>query len=164
MTSRKLAFETMLGDVARQGFAHADAVLLRLVAERLWYGRSVPDLGKVPEPYRRDVGYLVDRLARFNVVKAGRKQKVLAALTPYKPSSIAEWQRHRDTLASVWGASAELTPRLAELLPYQTREYAEERKVKLKRCRRECVEKVELPAVSTAKPGRKASKSHAKAV
>lgn len=103
MTSRQPAFEKMLGDVARQGFARADAGLLRLVAERLWYGRSVPDLGKVPEPYRPDVGYLVDRLARFNVVKAARKQKVLAALTPYKPSGTAEWQRYRDTLASVWG-------------------------------------------------------------
>lgn len=111
------------------------AVSLTRVAERLWYGRSVPDLGKVPEPYRRDVGYLVDRLARFNVVNAGRKQKVLAALTPYKPLSTAEWQNYRDALASAWGASAELTPRLAELLPYQTREYAEERKVKVKRYR-----------------------------
>ena len=137
MTSRKPAFEKMLGDVARQGFARADAGLLRLVAERLWYGRSVPDLGKVPEPYRPDVGYLVDRLARFNVVKAARKQKVLAALTPYKPSGTVEWQRYRDPLASVWGASAELTPRLAELLPYQTREYAEERKAKAKRYRQQ---------------------------
>lgn len=128
MTARNATFEKMLGDVARQGLLRAESGLLRQVAERLWYGRSVPDLAKVPEPYRRDAGYLVDRLARFNVVKATRKEKVLAALLPYKPQSAGQAQNYRDALALVWGASSELTPRLAELLPYQTREYAEARR------------------------------------
>lgn len=129
-TSRTPEFERMLASIARQGFAHADAALLRKVAERLWYGRSVPDLSQVQEKYRRDAGYLVDRLTRFNVVKVTRKQKVLAALTPFKPANTIPLQSYRDALASAWGASAELTPRLAELLPYQTREYAEGRKSK----------------------------------
>lgn len=127
-TRRPHEFERMLGSIARQGFARADAALLRKLAERLWYGRSVPDLSKVQEEYRRDAGYLVDRLTRFNVVKVTRKQKVLAALTPFKPANANPSQSYRDALASAWGASAELTPRLAELLPYQTREYAEGRK------------------------------------
>ena len=128
MTAPNATFEKMLGDVVCQGLLRAESGLLRQVAERLWYGRSVPDLSKVPEPYRRDAGYLVDRLARFNVVKAARKEKVLVALLPYKPQGVEQEQNFRDVLALVWGASSELTPRLAELLPYQTREYAEARR------------------------------------
>ena len=132
MTARNATFEKMLGDVVCQGLLRAESGLLRQVAERLWYGRSVPDLSKVPEPYRRDAGYLVDRLARFNVVKAARKEKVLAALLPYKPESAGQGPFYRDVLAQAWGASWELTPRLAELLPYQTREYAEARRSRKK--------------------------------
>ena len=87
MTVRKSEFEKLLGRVVSQGVARADSGLLREVAEKLWYGRCVPNLSKFPEPERREAGYLVDRLARVNVMAVARKQKVLAALTPYKPAA-----------------------------------------------------------------------------
>lgn len=135
MTARKSEFEKLLGRVVSQGVAHADSGLLREVAEKLWYGRSVPNLAKFPEPVRREAGYLVDRLARVNVMAVARKQKVLAALTPYKPSAPDSPPRHRDHLAVTWGAREDLTPRMAELLPYQTRSYAAERKARAKKLR-----------------------------
>lgn len=135
MTARKSEFEKLLGRVVSQGVARADSGLLREVAEKLWYGRSVPDLSKFPEPERREAGYLVDRLARVNVMAVARKQKVLAALSPYKPSAPDAQVGHKDVLAVTWGAREELTPRMAELLPYQTRTYQAERKAHAKRLR-----------------------------
>ncbi|MFV5215904.1 hypothetical protein ACLIIZ_19455 [Azonexus caeni] len=135
MTVRKSEFEKLLGRVVSQGVARADSGLLREVAEKLWYGRSVPNLSKFPEPERREAGYLVDRLARVNVMAAARKQKVLAALTPYKPAAPDSQVRHRDALAVTWGAREDLTSRMAELLPYQTRTYEAERKAQAKKRR-----------------------------
>lgn len=135
VTVRKSAFEKLLGQVVSQGLARADSGLLRELAEKLWYGRSVPNLGKFSEPERREAGYLLDRLARMNVMAVARKQKVLAALTPYKPPAPDALVRHRDILAITWGAPEDLTPRMAELLPYQTRTYVAERKARTRKLR-----------------------------
>lgn len=135
MASRKSEFEKLLGQVVSQGVARADAGLLREVAEKLWYGRSVPNLSKFSESERREAGYLVDRLARVNVMALARKQKVLAALTPYKPSTADPQLRNRDALAVTWGVREDLTSRMAELLPYQTRTYEAERKARAKKLR-----------------------------
>lgn len=127
---RRMALERMLGDVARQGFARVEPELLREVAERLWYEGEVPDLAEVPAKLRPDAGYLVDRLARFNVLPKERKLRLLAAVRQYQPSYPAhrtELAVRKDPLAVAWGASMDLTSRLGELMPYQTRQYAADR-------------------------------------
>ena len=124
---RPMALEQMLGDVARHGFARVDPKLLREVAERLWYAGEVPNLAEVPAKLRPDAGYLVDRLARFNVLPKERKLQLLSAVRQYQPSSPApktEVAGRKDPLAVAWGASMDLTSRLGELMPYQTRQYA----------------------------------------
>ncbi len=124
---REMALERMLGDVARQGFARVDPKLLRVVAERLWYTGEVPNLAKVRAALRPDAGYLVDRLARFNVLPKERKLRLLSAIRPFQPASPAHNAAaagRKDPLAVAWGASMDLTSRLGELMPYQTRQYA----------------------------------------
>ncbi|WP_407277589.1 hypothetical protein U5817_13055 [Aromatoleum evansii] len=127
---RRMALERMLGDVARQGVAHVAPELLREVAERLWYAGEVPNLAKVPANLRPDAGYLVDRLARFNVLPKERKLQVLSAVRQYQPASptpAADVTGRKDPLAVAWGASMDLTSRLGELMPYQTRQYASDK-------------------------------------
>ncbi|NMG17661.1 hypothetical protein [Aromatoleum bremense] len=122
-----MALERMLGDVARQGFARVDPDLLREVAERLWYVGEVPNLAEVPAKLRPDAGYLVDRLARFNVLPKEQKLRLLSAVRQYQPplpAPSAGVARCKDPLAVAWGASMDLTSRLGELMPYQTRQYA----------------------------------------
>lgn len=124
---RRMALERMLGDVARQGFARVDPKLLREVAERLWYAGEVPNLAEVPAQLRPDAGYLVDRLARFNVLPKEQKLRLLSAVRQYQPppsTPKAEVADRKDPLAVAWGASMDLTSRLGELMPYQTRQYA----------------------------------------
>lgn len=82
---RRMALERMLGDVARQGFSRVDPELLREVAERLWYVGEVPNLAEVPAKLRPDAGYLVDRLARFNVLPKEQKLRLLSAVRQYQP-------------------------------------------------------------------------------
>ncbi len=118
--------EGAIGEVARQGLMRAPFDLLRSVAEHLWYERDVPDLSKVAPELRPDAGYLVDRLARFNVLAKDQKLKVLDALAPYQPSN-PPTSDSKDPLAIKWGASADITMRLSELMPYQTRQYAASR-------------------------------------
>ena len=116
--------------MARSGFAHVEPELLREVAERLWYEREVPNLAEVPAKLRPDAGYLVDKLARFNVLPKERKLRLLAAVRKYQPSSPAprvDVAGRKDPLAVAWGASMNLTSRLGELMPYQTRQYAADR-------------------------------------
>ena len=123
---RRMTLERMLGDVVRQGFARVDPTQLREVAERLWYGAEVPNLAEVPAQLRPDAGYLVDRLARFNVLPKEQKLRLLSAVRQYQPPSDpkAEMADRKDPLAVAWGASMDLTSRLGELMPYQTRQYA----------------------------------------
>jgi len=128
--ARGAALERMLGDVVRQSFARVDPELLREVAERLWYAGEVPNLADVPAHLRPDAGYLVDRLARFNVLPKERKLRLLSAIRQFQPSSPtpkAEAAGCKDPLAVAWGASMDLTSRLGELMPYQTRQYALDR-------------------------------------
>lgn len=117
------SFENELGEVARQGLARVDTVLLRKVAEQLWYSHKVPDLGRLAPNLRHDAGYLVDSLARFNVLNKEQKLRVLGALLPFKPTKTMA-SSCKDPLAVAWGASSDLASRLAELMPYQTRQYA----------------------------------------
>jgi len=126
--AENLVLEQKLGEVARQGLAHADQQLLREVAEQLWYSAAVPNLAHVPPLLRPDVGYLVDKLARFNVLGSARKFALLDAVRPYlhareKPANSV----CRDPLAVEWGASSDFSCRLRELMPYQTRQYAVDR-------------------------------------
>ncbi len=122
------ALEHMLIDIGRRGLAHADRVLVVEVAMCIWYSDLVPDLRVVPPELHGDVGYLLDRLARFNVLTKQRKLQLLAALTPYKvqrrPAATSSCQDH---LAVEWGASADLTPLYPALLPYQTRHFGDTR-------------------------------------
>lgn len=126
MRGSSAEFENVLGQLVGRGFARADAGLLREVAERLWYDHTVPDLSKVPSSLRADAGYLVDRLSRFNVLSRSQKLAVLSALSPFKPAQ-PKASACKDPLALAWGASSDLTARLAELMPYQTRQYARDR-------------------------------------
>jgi hypothetical protein len=119
------SLENMLIDIGRHGLAHVDKILLVEVAMCIWYSDVVPDLRVVPAELHGDVGYLLDRLARFNILSKPRKLQMLAALTPYKvqhrPAPASSCQ---DPLAVEWGASADLTPLYPTLLPYQTRHFA----------------------------------------
>lgn len=123
----KNGYEVMLVEVARQGLTHVSSELLKQVAEGLWYEKWVPDLSLVPKPYRRDAGYLVDRLLRFNVLTKEQKLTVLSALEPYKPHESQTATKCKDPLALQWGARDDLTSRFPELMPLQTRQYAQDK-------------------------------------
>lgn len=118
------SLERLLAEVVVQGFANADHTLLRETAERLWYTCEVPDLALLPASHRAEAGYLVDRLARFNLLTKSRKLQILAALRPYRPGAAKSETHLKDPLAAAWGSSMDLTSRLGELMPYQTRQYA----------------------------------------
>ena len=114
-----------LSDLSRQGLAGADKHLVVEVAKAVWYSANVPNLGNMPAQLRADAGYIVDRLARFNVLPKWRKLQLLAALEPYKRlSPPSTGSSCRDPLAIAWGASADLTVFMPDLLPYQTRHFA----------------------------------------
>lgn len=119
--------EAMLGAIAHQGLAHADQTLLCQVAERLWYSHDVPNLAVLSSALRPDAGYLVDRLARYSVLSKSRKLRLITVVQPYKGTCDGQdrWiTTCKDPLAREWGASSDLTCRMAELLPLQTRQYA----------------------------------------
>ncbi len=120
-------YEQLLCALVSEGLSRAENGVLLQVAEGLWFESWVPDLSQLPEDLRHDAGYVLDRLARFNVVEKEQKQRVLFAIGPYKPNSSELSARHKDRLANEWGASEELTPRIPELMPYQTRQYGRER-------------------------------------
>lgn len=120
-------YEAMLVEVARQCLAHVSSEVLQQVAEGLWYQQWVPDLSQVPDKYRMDAGYVVDRLLRFNVLTKEQKLTVLSALEPYKPRESKAATNCKDPLALSWGARADLTSRFPELMPLQTRQYAQDK-------------------------------------
>lgn len=124
MTNVNDDYEAMLAELARQGVARVSPMVLKQVAEGLWYEKKVPDLNRVPARYRRDAGYVVDRLLRFNVLSKEQKLVVLRALEPFKPKDAKSSRACRDPLAQAWGAQADLTSRFPELMPLQTRQYA----------------------------------------
>ena len=118
-------FDRALAVLCSDGLARMDTELLLRVAVTVWYTSLIPDLGKVPEAFRADIGYLLDRLSRFNIMSKQRKLDLLGSLAPYKPACPPTTvSTCKDTLAIAWGASADLMPFVEELLPYQTRHYA----------------------------------------
>lgn len=96
------------------------------VAKAVWYENYIPVLDDLPEPARRDAGYLVDRLLRYPVVPQERKKKLLKVVEAYRPQSrpSSTMQRVRDALAATWGASCDLGRFAEVLLPLQTRHAA----------------------------------------
>ena len=125
MLLKRDEFAKALATLCSEGLARVDTDLLIRVAVTVWYSRFIPDLSNVPEPCRADIGYLLDRLSRFNIMSKERKLELLASLVPYKPESLpATTSACKDTLAIAWGASADLMPFVDDLLPYQTRHYA----------------------------------------
>lgn len=120
-------YEQLLCALVSEGLSRAENGVLLQVAEGLWFESWVPDLSQLPEDLRPDAGYVLDRLARFNVVEKEQKQRVISAIGSYKPNFSELLVRHKDKLANEWGASEELTLRLPELMPYQTRQYRKDR-------------------------------------
>lgn len=118
-------FDEALAVLCNDGLARMDPALLLRVALTVWYTSLIPDLGKVSEANRADIGYLLDRLSRFNIMSKQCKLDLLGSLEPYRPASppITDSQC-KDVRAIEWGASADLMPFVEELLPYQTRHYA----------------------------------------
>ncbi|MCG2578686.1 hypothetical protein LZ012_16935 [Dechloromonas sp. XY25] len=105
-------FEEQVAQIADRGLANADCVALRLVADRLWRSRHIPDLRQVPPELRADAGYLIERLTRFNNLDQGREIEILAALAPWQDESEHQSPAScRDPLAQEWGASSALSSR-----------------------------------------------------
>lgn len=96
------------------------------VAKAVWYEDYTPALENLPDPARREAGYLVDRLLRYPVVPQERKKKLLQAVEAYRPSPSVSgtMQRVRDALAATWGASCDLSRFADVLMPLQTRHAA----------------------------------------
>lgn len=125
---KKYVLERNLREVCRQGLANANSRLLQDVAEQLWYSDEVPKLTLVQPSFRRDAGYLVDKLSRFNVLGKARKLALIGAVRPFMQQQSQPVNKAcRDPLALEWGASTDLTRRMKELMPLQTRHYARER-------------------------------------
>ena len=118
-------FHQALIELAQHGIRRMDRQLLAEVAVAVWYSSVQPDLSQIPPLLRSDVGYVLERLARFNILTKQRKLKLLASLEPYRrlrqPAADSHFQ---DPLAVAWGASADMTPFMQDILPYQTRHYA----------------------------------------
>jgi hypothetical protein len=114
----------MLNEIAAQGLHGVDREHIIFIAKAIWYFDLIPDLEQTDGPFRNDVGYLVDCLARFNVLPKERKLELIAAVEPYKPSvALAASARH-DPRAREWNASADIMPFMGDILPFQTRAYA----------------------------------------
>lgn len=113
--------------LAQQGLRLASRDDVVLLADAIWYGGFTPQLKGLSEKAVREAGYVVERLARFNVLPKARKEELRAAVRPYRPSFKTGNLPGQDVLASIWGASADLSRFFEDLLPLQTRQYARER-------------------------------------
>jgi hypothetical protein len=118
--------QTALRRLANAGLAHADVDVVVRVALAVWYEGFVPKLGRLSTKQRRDVGYLVDRLARTSVLSKQQQDvlfsevsKVRSSLRPRRTVS----RDVHDPLAAQWGASADLSRFKQALLPLKTRHY-----------------------------------------
>lgn len=114
----------MLSEIAAHGLDRVDREHIIFIAKAIWYFDLIPDMNELAGPYRNDVGYLVDCLARFNVLPKERKLELIAAVAPYKPSLPFVGSVRHDPRASEWNASADIMPFMADILPFQTRAYA----------------------------------------
>ena len=71
-----------MNKIACVGLGYADPEDVVYIAKNVWYYDFMPDLSAVSGPYRNDVGYLFDRLARFNVLTKERKLALIYAVAP----------------------------------------------------------------------------------
>lgn len=113
-----------MNKIACVGLGYADPEDVVYIAKNVWYYDFMPDLSAVSGPYRNDVGYLFDRLARFNVLTKERKLALIDAVAPYKPARPMPSEECRDPSAIEWGASYDLKAFMGDLMPFQTRHYA----------------------------------------
>ncbi|MRW92006.1 hypothetical protein GJ699_18595 [Duganella sp. FT80W] len=114
----------MLNRIARDGLGYADPEDVIHIAKSVWYYDLIPDLSAVNGPFRNDVGYLFDCLARFNVLTKERKLALIDAVAPYKPACPMPSENCLDPRAIAWGASYDLKAFMGDILPFQTRHYA----------------------------------------
>lgn len=115
----------LIVELGHQGLVHAETALVVQIAKAMWYSTEIPNLEEMSEVYRNDVGYVIDRLARFNVVPKGRKLQLLAAIEPFRCKSENSMPRLcKDPLAVEWGATGDLSRFIPDLMPLQTRHYA----------------------------------------
>jgi hypothetical protein len=116
-----------LRQLTRRGLAHADRADVVMFAKQLWYSSSVPDLNTVPKAQRNDAGYVVDCLARFNVLQKERKTLLIKVVDQFKPlKDQPRTVKNVDRLANDWNASGDLMKFMSDLLPLQTRTYVSE--------------------------------------
>lgn len=125
--------QKMLREVANRGLAYADECQVVALAHALWHEGFTPDLDSLSTAAQHEAGYLVDRLARFNVLTAERKATLLDLVSRYHPRTVYPITGDRDPLAEEWGASADLSAFMCSLLPLQTRQYAFDIRQKAKR-------------------------------
>ncbi len=114
----------MLNELGEHGLNGVDREHIIFIAKSVWYYDLIPDLGQIPGPFRNDVGYLIDCLARFDVLPKQRKLELISAMERYKPSLPAAESCCHDPRARAWGASCDIMPFMGDILPFQTRHYA----------------------------------------
>ena len=114
----------MLHDIAQHGLHGVDREHIIFIAKSVWYYDLMPDLGEIDGPFRNDVGYLIDCLARFSVLEKERKLALIAAVGLYKPELPAVDSYCNDPGAREWHSSADIMPFMGDILPFQTRHYA----------------------------------------
>lgn len=125
MTDPSESLNEALVALVQQGLLLADKERLIEVAKALWYSPEVPDPSNLPPQCQNDVCYVIDRLARFNVLSKSRKLQLLNAIEKFrKDLGTQPASATLDPLAASWGASGDLIPFMQDLLPFQTRHFA----------------------------------------
>lgn len=114
----------MLHEIGQHGLHGVDRELIIFIAKSVWYYDLMPDLDEIEGPFRNDVGYLIDCLARFDVLEKEHKLELIAAVERYKPSAPALDSERHDPRAREWHSSADIMPFMGDILPFQTRHYA----------------------------------------
>ena len=94
---------TLLASLGSRGLARADKALVTKVALSLWYTSEVPNLGAVSSNFRRDAGYVVDRLSRSHLLTKERKSQLHEAVAPFKQSKTRTVTKGEDPLQRVGG-------------------------------------------------------------
>ena len=69
--------QAALSEVAQRGMPHVGLNVMKAAALDVWYGSEVRDLSKLKGPHQKDVLFLVERLAYYNVVSQPRKKALL---------------------------------------------------------------------------------------
>lgn len=113
-----------LNELAQHGLMGVDREDIIFIAKSVWYYDLMPDLSRIAGPYRNDVGYLMDVLARFSVLPKDRRVALIASLEAFKPSEPAADSVCNDPRGKAWNASCDIKPFMGDILPFQTRHYA----------------------------------------